>query len=100
MLVGWPATEQARGQRDCCAVSYQGPGEIYTDQSGMMPFDSPRELRTDEIGEVVEEFRQATQNAYSAGFDGVELHCASGYLPAQFLSTGTNQRGDAYGGMC
>ena len=86
------------GSETVAPSAIKARGEIYTDQSGMMPFDSPRELRTDEIGEVVEEFRQATQNAYSAGFDGVELHCASGYLPAQFLSTGTNQRGDAYGG--
>lgn len=73
-------------------------GEIYTDQAGMAPFDQPRELRLDEIAGVIEEYRQATVNAYAAGFDGVELHCTSGYLPAQFLATGSNQRTDAYGG--
>ena len=76
----------------------QARGEIYTEQEGMKPFDSPRELRADEIGGVIEEYRLATENAFRAGFDGVELHCTSGYLPAQFLSTGTNQRTDAYGG--
>ena len=73
-------------------------GEIYTDQAGMVPFDKPRVLRAGEIPWIVSDFRQATENAYEAGFDGVELHCTSGYLPAQFLSTGTNKRDDEYGG--
>ncbi len=73
-------------------------GEIYSDQSGMVPFDTPRALRTGEIAWVISDYRRATANAYAAGFDGVELHCTSGYLPAQFLSTGTNQRDDDYGG--
>lgn len=73
-------------------------GEIYTDQAGMQPFDAPRALELPEIADIVEDYRRATENAYAAGFDGVELHCSSGYLPAQFLSTGTNRRGDAYGG--
>lgn len=72
--------------------------EMYTDQAGMQPMDEPRALALEEIAEVVEEYRQATANALAAGFDGVELHCTSGYLPAQFLSTGTNLRTDAYGG--
>jgi N-ethylmaleimide reductase len=71
---------------------------MYTDTRGMQSFSEPRALRSDEILGVVEEFRRATELAYSAGFDGVELHCTSGYLPAQFLSTGTNQRQDEYGG--
>ena len=86
------------GSETVAPSAVQARGEMYTDQSGMMPFDSPRALRVDEIGEVIEEYRRATENACSAGFDGVELHCTSGYLPAQFLSTGTNQRTDAYGG--
>lgn len=73
-------------------------GEIYTDAAGMQPMDAPLALAIEEIAEVVEEYRQATINAYAAGFDGVELHCTSGYLPAQFLSTGTNHRNDQYGG--
>jgi len=73
-------------------------GEMFTDSAGMQPFDVPRALRTDEIPGVVAEFARATERAYEAGFDGVELHCTSGYLPAQFLSTGTNARSDAYGG--
>jgi N-ethylmaleimide reductase len=73
-------------------------GDMYTDQQGMVPFDQPRALLSSEISAVVEQYRQATENAYKAGFDGVELHCTSGYLPAQFLSTGSNQRADEYGG--
>lgn len=73
-------------------------GDIYTDQAGMQAMDLPRALSTEEISQVVEEYRQATRNAFAAGFDAVELHCTSGYLPAQFLSTGSNQRDDQYGG--
>lgn len=73
-------------------------GEIYTDQAGMVPFDHPRALRTGEIPGIVSVYRRATENAFRAGFDGVELHCTSGYLPAQFLATGTNRRTDEYGG--
>jgi N-ethylmaleimide reductase len=73
-------------------------GEIYTDELGMQPLDQPRELSSEEVALVVQEYRQAAENAFEAGFDAVELHCTSGYLPAQFLSTGSNQRGDQYGG--
>lgn len=73
-------------------------GEMYTDTAGMQPFSEPRALGNDEVRGVIDEYRQATANAYTAGFDGVELHSTSGYLPAQFLSTGTNQREDEYGG--
>ena len=73
-------------------------GEMWTDAKGMQPHDNPRALETSEIPAVIEEFAQATRNALAAGFDGVELHSASGYLPNQFLSTGANQRTDRYGG--
>ncbi|MFT4519698.1 MAG: N-ethylmaleimide reductase [Halioglobus sp.] len=73
-------------------------GEVYTDEQNMQPLEAPRALETGEIVDVVEQYRQATENAYAAGFDGVELHCTSGYLPAQFLCSGTNQRTDEYGG--
>jgi len=76
----------------------QAKGEMYTDAKGMVDFDVPRALETHEIAGVIDEYRQATANAYDAGFAGAELHCTSGYLPAQFLSTGTNQRDDHYGG--
>lgn len=73
-------------------------GEVYTDSAGMQPYDQPRELTTEQVEEVVQQHKQAALNARAAGFDGVELHCTSGYLPMQFLSSGTNQRVDQYGG--
>ena len=72
--------------------------EIFTDAAGMQPCDTPRALTTEEVRGVVAEFAQAARNALEAGFDGVELHCTSGYLPMQFMCSGTNQRTDAYGG--
>lgn len=86
------------GSETVAPSAIRARGEIYTDAAGMTPFDVPRALARDEIPAVVEEYRRATANAYAAGFDGVELHCTSGYLPAQFLSTGTNRREDDYGG--
>lgn len=73
-------------------------GMMWTDSQGMQPNDMPRALETGEIPGVIAEFAQATRHALAAGFDGVELHAASGYLPHQFLSTNANQRTDAYGG--
>jgi len=72
--------------------------KTWIDGVGMLPLETPRALESDEIPGIIEEFRQATVNALAAGFDGVELHAASGYLPMQFLSSGTNQRSDEYGG--
>lgn len=60
--------------------------------------DVPRALASEEIPEIIAEFGQAARNARAAGLDGVELHCASGYLPMQFLSSNSNQRTDRYGG--
>ncbi len=73
-------------------------GQMWTDSQGMQPHDPPRALELDEIAAVIEEFAAATRNAMAAGFDGVELHSASGYLPNQFLCPDVNQRTDGYGG--
>lgn len=59
---------------------------------------TPRALSTKEVKELVELYAQAARNALDAGFDGVELHCANGYLVNQFISAHTNQRDDEYGG--
>ena len=73
-------------------------GTIFTDVSGLVEMDMPRALELSEIPGVIEEFVQSALNARAAGLDGVELHCSSGYLPMQFLSSNSNQRTDRYGG--
>ncbi|MDF3306436.1 alkene reductase [Rhodococcus sp. T2V] len=62
------------------------------------PFVTPRPLETDEIPGIVEDFRRGAENAMLAGFDGVEVHAANGYLIDQFLQDSTNKRTDRYGG--
>jgi N-ethylmaleimide reductase len=76
----------------------QAAGQMWTDAHGLQPMPAPRALETNEVAGVIEEYAQATRNALAAGFDGVELHSASGYLPMQFLSSNSNQRTDHYGG--
>jgi len=66
--------------------------------NGWVPVSPNRALKLEEIPGVVEEFRKAAERALAAGFDGVELHAANGYLLDQFLQDGTNKRADAYGG--
>lgn len=72
-------------------------GEAYTHE-GLQPFVTPRALDTDEIPDVIDQFRNGARNALGAGFDGVEIHAANGYLIDQFLRDGTNHRTDRYGG--
>ena len=64
----------------------------------MKNFVTPRALETEEIADIVEAYRQGAENAMAAGFDGVEIHGANGYLLDQFLQSSTNQRTDRYGG--
>ncbi|KAF0653573.1 12-oxophytodienoate reductase [Cyanobium sp. Copco_Reservoir_LC18] len=72
-------------------------GHVHT-FAGSVPFETPRALETEEIPGIVEEYRRAAELSIVAGFDGVELHAATGYLPNQFQVSGSNQRSDAYGG--
>lgn len=72
-------------------------GEAFT-ANGKVAIPTPRALETRELRGIVEQFRKAAENAKAAGFDGVELHGANGYLLDQFLRDGSNQRTDAYGG--
>ncbi|HET7831852.1 MAG TPA: alkene reductase [Gallionella sp.] len=65
---------------------------------GMQPFVTPRALEAVELPELVADYRAAAQNALAAGFDGVEIHAANGYLLDQFIRDGSNQRTDQYGG--
>jgi 2,4-dienoyl-CoA reductase-like NADH-dependent reductase (Old Yellow Enzyme family) len=64
----------------------------------MKGFETPRALETEEIADIVEAYRHGAENAKAAGFDGVEIHGANGYLLDQFLQSSTNQRSDQYGG--
>ncbi|MDX2643783.1 alkene reductase [Streptomyces sp. PA03-1a] len=72
-------------------------GLVFTDE-GRVPFVTPRPLEIDEIQAVVAQFAQAGTNALAAGFDGVEVHAANGYLIDQFLQDSANRRTDRYGG--
>src|SRR6266404_9452376 len=72
-------------------------GEVFT-YSGKKKMVTPRALETDELPGIIEQFRQGAKNAKQAGFDGVEIHGANGYLLDQFLRDGTNHRIDSYGG--
>ena len=65
---------------------------------GKKPYETPRALNTDEVATVVEDYRAAARRALAAGFDGVEIHSANGYLIDQFLQSRTNHRTDRYGG--
>lgn len=92
------ADNKAPGADTVAPSAIRAAGQMYTDTAGMEPFEEPRELSSSEIPVVVDEYRRFASLAVDAGFDGVELHGTSGYLPAQFLSTGTNRRTDGYGG--
>ncbi|MDG6778135.1 alkene reductase [Thiomicrorhabdus sp. zzn3] len=72
-------------------------GETHTPE-GKKPYTVPHELTQEEISSIVEDFRRAAANAIAAGFDGIEVHGANGYLIDQFLRDGSNQRTDEYGG--
>jgi N-ethylmaleimide reductase len=72
--------------------------QMYTDQEGLQPLPVPKEIATDEIPALIDEFVQSAKYAIEAGFDGVELHGANGYLLDQFLNSASNHRTDAYGG--
>jgi len=74
------------------------PGEIYTDALGLQPHSTPRAMSEQDIAATVQEYAQSARLAIEAGFDGIELHAANGYLIEQFLNANVNQRSDGYGG--
>lgn len=74
------------------------PGEMYTDTAGMQPHTQPHALSEAELKGVIAEYVNSAKLAIAAGFDGIELHAANGYLLEQFLNANVNTRSDAYGG--
>jgi N-ethylmaleimide reductase len=88
---------QPNGEAPVAPSAHQAEGEAHS-VNGPVPFSMPRALELHEIPAIVEEFRAGAERALAAGFDGVELHGANGYLPDQFLEDGANKRTDAYGG--
>ncbi|MEO0001931.1 MAG: 12-oxophytodienoate reductase [Bacteroidota bacterium] len=73
-------------------------GQQHFTMEGMKEYETPEALSIEEILQIIQDYKQAAKNAVEAGFDGVELHAAFGYLPNQFLADSSNQRTDQYGG--
>jgi N-ethylmaleimide reductase len=86
------------GARVVAPSAVAAAAEMYTDAEGMQPLPVPEAMTTDEISACVEEYAQAARNAVEAGFDGIELHAANGYLLEQFIRPNSNIREDEYGG--
>eukprot|EP00249_Psilotum_nudum_P018912 c27017_g1_i1 orf=196-1389(+) len=90
---------QPNGQPPLSSASKQLSGQLFLPcGKELADFSTPRALETEEIPEVVEQYRIAARNAIAAGFDGVEVHGAQGYLPDQFMKDSINDRTDKYGG--
>ncbi|CAD1789750.1 alkene reductase [Xanthomonas arboricola pv. juglandis] len=85
------------GESPVAPSAIRAEGKTYT-KDGFQDVSEPRALALDEIPALIEDYRIAARNAIDAGFDGVEVHAANGYLLDQFLRDGSNQRTDAYGG--
>jgi len=88
---------QPNGQLPVAPSAIAPAGEAFTYQ-GMQPFVTPRALETAELPGIVGQYRHAAEMAMEAGFDGIEVHAANGYLLDAFLRDGSNHRRDAYGG--
>lgn len=86
------------GEQPVSATAVPPQGQVMAADYSMQPYEAPRALRTDELPGIAAQFAQAATNAKQAGFDGVEIHAANGYLLDQFLRDGVNTRMDEYGG--
>jgi len=88
---------QQDGAAPVAPSALRAAGSVFT-EAGFEPPSMPRALEIDEIADIIEDYRQAALRAKAAGFDGVEVHAANGYLLEQFLRDSTNRRTDRYGG--
>ena len=95
--VSHPAN-MAKNAKILAPSAIANPGQMYTDTKGMQPHPTPDAMSEHEITMTIEEYVHASTLALEAGFDGVELHGANGYLIDQFLNTASNQRTDRWGG--
>jgi N-ethylmaleimide reductase len=86
------------GEQPVSASALAIEGQQHFTMEGMKDYEVPRALTLEEIKQIIQDYRQAALNAMEAGFDGVELHAAFGYLPDQFMAHSSNQRNDEYGG--
>ncbi len=86
------------GARTVAPSAVAAAGEMYTDAEGMRPHPVPEAMTEADIKVAIGEYVQAARNAVQAGFDGIELHSANGYLLEQFIRPNSNQRRDGYGG--
>lgn len=86
------------GARTVAPSALRAQTQVFSDAAGMVDTDEPHALTTEGVQAVIADYRQAAILAREAGFDGVELHCTSGYLPMQFMASGSNPRTDQYGG--
>ena len=89
---------QENGQLPVSASAFKLNAEYIHTPLGKQPYETPRALETNEVPLVVEDYRRAAERAKEAGFDGVEIHAANGYLIDQFLQSKTNHRTNRYGG--
>lgn len=95
----FPSLFTTRGKNPVAPSAIAPKGQrTFIETGEFTPIGEPRALSITEIQQIIQEFRLATRNAIAAGFDGVEIHAANGYLIQQFLSDGANHRTDAYGG--
>jgi N-ethylmaleimide reductase len=91
-------SHQPNGELPVAPSAIQPSGGIYSADWQPVAFETPRALETAEIAGIIADFRRGAENAKKAGFDGVEVHGANGYLLDQFLQDGSNKRSDQYGG--
>ena len=89
---------QPDGKLPVAPSAIAASGDVMTSAGTRAPLETPRALETSEIAGIVADYGRAARNAMAAGFDGVEIHGANGYLLEQFLQTRSNRRTDAYGG--